>query len=293
MGLTTTDIINSIKRRGSFPASNTLFSNSDFLAILDEEMVNTILPLFSIINEEYFVEYHDVTLTPGTSGYRIPTRAVGVTLRDVQLISGTNITSLIRLYEEDKTSTDNNQQGYFLKGNKVIVSPTPTQAETLRMVYFRRPSKFVLPSACALISSIDTGTNQVVVSSVPSSMTTNVVVDFIQANTPYDILSQDAVISGISGTTISFTSLPSELAVGDYICLANQSCVPCIPEEFTPILIQAALCICLSSKKDDSAKFEIQKLEKMSQYLVDLVAPRVKSGDKVISNKNSLFNYFR
>lgn len=295
MGKTTTDIINSIKRRGSFPTSDTTFSNTDFLTILDEEMQNTILPLFTMINEDYFIEYQDESIVANQDLYRINKRAMGVILRDVQLVDSNNaITSLVRLYEEDKTSTTNNEQGYFLKGNRVQLSPKPTSAAgTLRLVYFRRPSQYVLTSACAEITSIDTATNSIVVSSLPSTMTSNVSIDFVQAESPYDILSMDSVILGVSGTTVTFSALPDDLVEGDYICLSGQTCVAGIPDEILSILIQASLCVCLSSKKDSSVKLVLDKLERMKENFLELLLPRVKSDDKKIINKNGLLSYFR
>lgn len=295
MGHTTTDIINSVKRRGSFPTSDSLFSNNDFLNLMDEEIQNSILPLFITINEDYFIEYQDEVLVAQQDMYRINKRAMGVILRDVQLVSsGGTVTSLTRLYEEDKVSTSNNGQGYFLKGNKVQLSPKPTAANgVLRLVYFRRPSKYVLTSACAEVVTIDRVNNQVVVSSVPSTFTTNVKVDFVQTNTPYDIVQMDSVIQGVSGTTITFISIPDDLIEGDYVCLAGQTCVAQIPDEILPILIQAVLCVCLSSKKDQSVNLEIAKLEKMKESFLALLLPRVKSDDKKIRVTNGLLSYFR
>ena len=286
---TTTDLINLIKLQGSFPSSDSLFSNANFLSILDMEMSKEVVTILNKINEEYFLTQKHIPLVANTKLYRIPSRAVGSALRDVQLLSSTNvITPLNRLYEEDRTSLDNNKIGYFIKGNQIEVSPMPTSAaDTLRLLYFRRPSKFVLPSACAQITSIDTVLNQVVVLSVPSTMTTSTQIDFVQANSPYDILEMDSAITGISGTTISFSSLPEDLSVNDYICLASQTCTPGIPEELIQILTQAALCTALSSKKDKSVELELQKLTQLKQSYLEMLTPRVKSNDKKIVNKNS------
>jgi hypothetical protein len=199
----------------------------------------------------------------------------------------------MRLYEEDRFSTTTGPQGYYIKGNQILLSPLPTSSgDTLRLAYFRRPSKFVLTTACAQITSIDTINFQVVVASLPSTMTSGSV-DFVQADSPYDILSMDNTISGTSGTTMTFTSLPDDLAVGDYVCLAGQSCTPMIPEELIPCLTQAALCVCLASKKDSSVKLELEKLEQMKTSIVNMISPRTKSNDVKIRNNNSLLNYFR
>lgn len=286
---TSLDLISNIKLQGSFPTSDSLFSNANFLTLLDLEMSKEVVPLLNKINEEYFLTTKSISVTANKNLYRIPARAVGSALRDVQLLSvGNSITPLNRLYEEDRTSLSSNQLGYFLRGNQIELSPNPTAtANIIRLLYFRRPSKLVLPSACAQVQSIDTVLNQVVVNAVPSTMTTNTLIDFIQANSPYDFLDTDISITGISGTTISFSALPDDLAVNDYISLAGEACVPMIPEELVPILVQAALCTALSSKKDKSVELELQKLQAMKDNILSMLTPRVKSPDKKVINRNS------
>lgn len=290
---TTTDLISNIKLRGSFPTANDLFSNSDYLNILNDELMNQITPLLTKLNGEFFLTYQDTTITSGLESYRIPKRAIGSMLRDVQIINSSgNVFSLPRLFEEDKYSTTQGQIGYYIKSNQIILSPTPANStDTLRLAYFRRPSKFVLPTACAQISSI-AGTT-IVVSSLPSTMTTSTSIDFIQGASPYDLLQMDTAIASVTGTTLTFSSVPTDLAVGDYICLAGEACIPMIPEELIPMLTQAALCVCLSSKKDKSVELELQKLEQIKVSITNLLAPRVKSNDIKIKSRNSLLNTFR
>lgn len=271
------------------PSSDSLFSTANFLSLLNLEMSKEIVPLLGRVNEEYFLCDKSISVEAGRKLYRMPARAIGSALRDVQLLDANgSITPLSRLFEEDRNSLSNNANGYFLKGNQVELSPIPTSnTGSLRLLYFRRPSKFVLPVACAQIVSIDNSLNHVVVSSVPSTMTTGTLIDFSQANSPYDILDMDFAIISISGTTLEFSSLPSDLLVGDYISLAGETCVPGIPEELVSILVQAALCSALSSKKDKSVEFEMQKLQVMKESALNMISPRVKSDDKKIINSNS------
>ena len=292
---TTSDLINQIKLRGSFPTSDDLFSNADYLSILNDEMMNHITPMLTKLNEEYFLAYQDTQLTVGQSEYRIPKRAAGSMLRDVQLISASgSVISLGRLFEEDKYSTNNGQSGYYIKSNQVVISPTPASGDmTLRLAYFRRPSKFVLPTSCAKIISINVATKQVTVSSLPGNMTTGTQIDFFQADSPYDLLDMNSIITNAAGTTVTFSALPKDLAIGDYLGMQGETCAPMIPEELVPVLVQAALCTCLSSKKDKSVELELQKLEQQKQSVVTMLAPRVKSNDVKIKTSNSLLNNFR
>jgi hypothetical protein len=55
----------------------------------------------------------------------------------------------------------------------------------------------------------------------------------------------------------------------------------------------SALVSCLSSKKDDAVKLELQKLEKMTESIISLLTPRVKSADNIIRNSKSLISYFK
>ncbi|WP_374028332.1 hypothetical protein ACES2J_08345 [Bdellovibrio bacteriovorus] len=292
MGTTSSDLIANIKLKGSFPTASDLFSNADYLSVLNDEILNTIVPIINKVNEEYFLSYKAYAVTAGQEAYRIPKRAVGSTLRDIQRIdSAGSVLSLGRLFEEDRKSLTAGPIGYYLKSNTILLSPVPVQTSgTLRMAYTRRPSKLVMPSACAQVTAINGSV--VDVASVPSTMTNNTLIDFVQQEGPYDILDMDVTITGISGTTINFASVPSDLAIGDYICLAGESCVPGVPEEMVPTLVQAALCVCLTSKKDKSAELEIQKLQQMKDSLVQLMEPRVKSSDVVVRS-NILLNTFR
>lgn len=291
MSQTTKEIIQAIKLKGSFPTSNVLFTTADFLTLLNDEMNTNVVPLLTKLNGEYFLTYKDYSLTPGKNNYRIPSRAVASSLRDIQLIENGTTISLNRLQEEDKES--GSVLGYFLKGNEVVIQPTPVSSNvTLRLAYYRRSSKLVSTTRCADITEIDTVNKSITVSGLPSNIALTTLVDFVQAESPYDVLSLDQAISSISGTTIFFTELPEDLVVGDYLCKAGESCVANIPEDLTPILVQAALVACLASKKDKSVDFEMQKLELMKRTTLEMLSPRVKSDDVKIKS-SSILKYIR
>lgn len=131
------------------------------------------------------------------------------------------------------------------------------------------------------------------VSSLPSSITTSTLVDFVQTEGPNDILALDQTITSIAGTSLTFSSLPDDLAVGDYICLAGESPVTLIPNDLNPVLVQAALCTCLSSKKDKASSFELEKLERMKQSMIELLNPRVESNDSKLRGQGILSRFIR
>lgn len=286
--MNTTELISAIKLHGSFPTSDDLFSNSDFLSLFNHQMKAEIVPMMMKLNEEYFIQYKDFTITAGST-YRIPTRAIGAQIRALLTVdsSGNYGVPLVRRFEEDRPSA---LSGYYMLRNSIELS-SDYSSGTLRMKYFARPSTLVLTTSCGQITSINTATFTVVVSSAPSTFANGTVVDFVQNLNPHDLLGMDYAISTVSGTTLTFTSLPSDLAVGDWICIATESPVPMIPDEMEPVLIQSALCKTLSSKKDKAYDAEMKTLMRIKEDAINMLDPRVQnSGNKVKTGK--LVGYF-
>jgi hypothetical protein len=284
--MNTTEMISSLKIQGSFPSSDDLFSTSDFLVLFNNQLKTDITPLMLKLNEEFFLQYKDFTID-STARYRIPRRAVGAKIRDLQYLVNDNYNSIDRLFEEDRR---NEKSGYYMLRNEIELSTNFTSG-VLRMKYFARPNELVLTSSCAQISSISTGTNQVTVSSLPNTMTDNVLCDFVQNNNPYDLLAYDSAIVGVSGSTVTFSSLPQGLEIGDWLCLANQSPVPMIPDELHAVLVKSALCATLSSKKDKAYEQEMVMLEQMKQTAINMLDPRVEN-DSIKMRSGALMGFF-
>jgi hypothetical protein len=285
--MNSTELINALKIKGSFPTSDDLFSNDDFLVLFNMQMQVEILPIMLKLNEEYFLQTKDFTISQGSS-YRIPSRAIGTNIRDLKKIDASgNYSDINRLYEEDRSSA---KSGFYMVRNSVELSQD-FNSGTLRMTYFARPNKIVLPISCAQISSINTGANTVVVSSAPATMSTGVLIDFIQNNNPFDLLDFDEPLTSVSGTTLGFASLPSGLSVGDWVCISNESPVPLVPEELHPVLVQSALVTTLSSKKDKALDYESKKLVTQIEAVLTMLDPRVQNNStKMRSGK--MLDYF-
>ena len=106
-----------------------------------------------------------------------------------------------------------------------------------------------------------------------------------------NFIGYDNAIVGISGTTITMTSLPDGLEVGDWLCLAEESPVPMVPDEMHPVLVQSALVAALSSKKDKQMDFEAKVLERVKQDAIRMLDPRVEN-DSVSFRSGRLLNFF-
>jgi hypothetical protein len=293
---TTTDLIASVKRRGMVPTSQSTFLNTDFLTFGTEVINSHIAPLLVATREEYYTYPIDRSLVQGTSNYLIPTRAMGDGLRALYwLQSDTGNLVPIVVVDLDNIQSFNNgllvgnsDYSAYKQGSEIVIKPMPSgTAGDLRFFIHIRPGKLVETSAAAQITSIDTGTNQVVVATIPSSWQTGTIVDIVQADPHYRYIDIDKTITGVSSTTITFSSLPSALAVGDWIALQGESPIPQIPHEMMPFLAQWIVVKCLESLGDRAgAEYAKAELMALKEDALKLVQPRIKSESKKVLNLN-------
>lgn len=285
--MNTTELITSLKIKGSFPTANDLFSNSDFLSLFNHQMKTEMIPTMLFLSEDYFLLTKNYNIVQN-GNYRLPSRSIGAKLRDLQVQdTGGNLIPLKRLFEEDRPA---NLTGYYIYRNSVQLA-TQFTSGTLLLKYYARPNTLVMPTACGQVVSFDGTAKTVTVSSVPATFANGVLCDFVQNKNPYDLLSYDNAIVGISGTTIQMTEIPDDLAVGDWLCLAEEAPVPMLPEEMHPVLVQSALVAALSSKKDKALDYEAKTLERVKQDAIRMLDPRVEN-DSVSFRSGRLLNFF-
>lgn len=241
MAYTTANFLSSVERQSFSPANQATFSTSDILAIGDEVLKRHILPAILDVREEYFVTYKDYTIVANTAAYSIHPRSIGMAVREAQLIDGNgNVRNLSRssldrlhLYSSSASTPDS----FYLRGDKLVLLPTPSSASvSLRQYFALRPGNLIETTDAAVISTIDTATNIITVASIPSTWVTGNVLDLISREGSQQYLSIDLTSSLISGSSITLPSLPSDLAVGDYVCLAGYSPLIQLPPDFQPVL---------------------------------------------------------
>jgi len=292
MTYTTSDLLTSIHNRGNIPSTTNdtnVNSSNNLLNIATEQLHTKLYPIIQSTREEFYVTRKDFTITASQNEYVIPSRASGLVLRDVQLVTGTDVQSLGIIDSEYITTTSSgNVSGYYLEHNKIILYPTPASTTgTLRVRYYLRPSRLTITSNCGQISSIDTVTNQVVVSAIPSTWAAGTSLDFVQASAPYANLAIDQAATVVSGTTITFASLPSTLAVGDWLAPAEYSPIPQLPYEFHAILAQLTVCKVLEAMGDrEGATLAFKDVQTDLENMLKLVTPRNQGERKKVINRN-------
>ena len=278
---TTTRLLESIERQSFSPANQSTFSTADILALADEVTRIRLLKEVLSVREEFYVAYKDYTITASQSTYRFPARAIGMTLREIHVVSSDGTASNLPRWSIDKlhlisTSGEGVPEVFYIQGDDVILYPTPNSTTgTLRMYYRRRPSDLIETSSAAVVSAINTTTNVVSVTTIPSTWVTGNIFDLIQQDGSHKHLSIDLTSTLVSGNDITFSSLPSQLAVGDYVALAGYTPVVQLPPDFQPILSLLTAAEMISAMDQAKGDKLIARAELALNNARELINPRV------------------
>lgn len=238
---TTDDLVLAVQRTTALPLSQQTLVAADILAFMDEEQKTTVSDLVHTVREEYWVKYDDVQIEFGVYEYDIPQRGLAGGLRDVVFVdaSGNEIEVPLFAPEQIKTPAWFSyrpaylSQGYFVKDAKLVLWPQNynNAQYILRMKFERRPNTLTSTSNCAQITGVDTLTNEVTVTAVPSEWSSSTTFDIISNVPQFVSVGDDQTITGISNNVITFTSLPAGVSIGMWICPAGMTCIPQIPVE--------------------------------------------------------------
>lgn len=250
-------------------------------------------PLLRKVKEEYGVQTTDTTIQSGVSEYRIPSRASAGNLRDVLLkkASTSVAVSLPRISLEDADRYERGGSPYWrtgsaftVQGDKVRLLPaTQNTSDTLRMRWYLRPSKFVLTTACDAVTAVGSSTS---LTGTWTNTADGEVVDVIQAEPNFDALSVGDT-AGIAGATLTLTNGAPDVAVGDYVCAAGETCIVQLPAELHSVLVTAISVTVWEILRDlEASQLAGKRLARELQEVRSLLAPRVDGEEPRIINRS-------
>jgi hypothetical protein len=276
--------------RASIPTSQSTFDTTKLLSLGDAEIRSYILPLL-LRSREYYLAYDDDRTVNSTGVYILSPRAVGSKLINAALLDGTTIQELTWITEDELYRLDQAPRGIpgiYIKRNAVILVPATEHGfSQIRLTMSIRPGNLVATTSAAQITAIDTGTNTLTFSSIPSTFLTTLTYDIIQSQPHFDHISIDQVSSSITSTTMVFSSLSSRIAVGDWVSVAQTSPVVQVPADLQPLLEQKVSASILRFQGDkDSAMAAEAEVKRMQDDTMALYVPRVDKAGKKISMRN-------
>lgn len=285
---TTSDLVNNVILISHIPLSNATFDPTDLINLANRELQTALVKQILSVREGYYLTYEEQAIN-AEGLYYIPQDAIAGALSNIELIQGTTIVPVNRIVESEQfstTSPTSTSYGFFLKGNQVQILPTPNIG-TVRMWYLRRPNTLVATTAASQIATI--AGDVLTVNSIPSDFVTGTLVDLCQDQPTFNMLGNREIL-GITSLDITLDAAVTDLAVGDWVALKNQTPVPQIPVEFRPLLEQRVAIQVFRIQGYMDKMNEVKKvLEQMEADLFSLISPRVQSQTKIVNPTNGGF----
>ena len=293
MTITADRLLEGVKRRISTPTSQVLMTDADILAIADDITKTYMVPLLMSLNQDYFVTSSEVAFVTDQAEYDIPYRAVGRALRDLKIVDSSDTVrdvSLIPIEDAHRFTQSSTPHSFYFKGDQVVIVPTPSETTTSIQFWWEEPpSNLVKVDAAGLITAIVSPV--VTVATLPSTMIAGVDVDFVKGRSGNSTIGMDKDIVSVLGTDITFASadIPSRLAVGDYVTLAQTTPVVQLPNECYPLLESyVGRRVLLAVGDTDGARAMDEDVRVEDKNLKLMLEPRIQGEPTVIINRNGL-----
>jgi hypothetical protein len=291
-------LIKSVKSRALLPTSQSTFTNDDFLAFANEEMAIGLVPDVLIMHEDYLMYTELLLLETNVTRYKIPYRAIGNKLREVQYQDNSgNAYPMTRIGVADipyyNLATNNNAYAFYVENNEICIVPqnlTPPTNAYLRMTYYMRPNQLVTSDQVAVVSSVDRNTGVIQLVNLPEAFNVSQKLDIIKVQSPNKTLDYDITPLAINSTsktiTLNLNDVPDALEAGDNIALAEQCCIPQVPSDLHVMLAHRTAMRCLDALGDtEGLQNAAAKLGEMKASSTVLIDNRVEDAPRKILNR--------
>lgn len=282
-------LLPALKRRGMLPNTSETLADTDYYALADDELQSYIVPILIKAAEEYLIYTEETSLTAGDDTYPIPYRAAGGKIRDIWLSNG-NTTSYKQLQRIETErigdySASGSPVGYRFEGANIIIMPSPTTGGSIRVKYLMMPSRLVAATACAKVVTVTHATKTITLAATPAAFVTGELLDVVRQKPGFDTLTIDNPVT-VSGTTLTFTNaLNTDIAVGDYVCLAGESPIPQIPAALHPLLAQRVVYRSLEALGDPKAAGALAGCQELERLSLSLLSPRSDGSSRAVVNR--------
>lgn len=257
----------------------------------------------------YWLHEKTFTATIGKNRYRIPARAV---VGGLESIAITATTSGGVFYEIDQIPVNDMQvyegqtgrQGqpivYAVIGDQIELIPTPSTAISIKFTYYIRPSQLVPQQSSTIggtvrgqVTLVNTTTRAVTVNALPFDQNLAVPAAITSAVQQIDIVHPDGwhELSLVGATqtiaglifTVGGTDDMTDIEVGDFVRVADQTDWPCLPDDFHRSLCDvAAVKILLELHLSEKAASIAESVGNDIARFKSLLYPRVKSAPKQV-----------
>ena len=289
MAQTTDDALTLAKARAYWPSTSAEcpLTDAQLLTILTHELRDVVWPALVKLRAEFGLRYIDRTLVASQQLYRMPARAHGSRVAGVELLDAAGNVykpvlkrrSDIARESGDSTETTGNleEMWYFLSGSRVGIHPMPSSAlGTLRIWYYVQPPTLVATSDCRQVATYNGSTSITAASNFPAWTGD---VDITSPDADGEALGFDVGVTSIVTTTLTLSESPeyaSDIAVGDWVSAAGQSCVISVPEPGYSALVDLLVARMHEALKDaDGYARSVGRAKDALTGMVELLGDRV------------------
>jgi len=305
---TTDDLLTECKLTPYWSDSDGPLTDAEILRIANSEMQSHVFPLVLNASKGAWRSYDfDQSITADQQYYRLPPRSHGSRLYDVVYVNSNSDESSIPVLKESESaeyynrSTGRGPDRFYIKDGSVWLLPTPNSTTgTLRLKYPMRPGKLVATSAgstpaAAKITTIGAaasggGTERTFTfDTVPTAWTDGDLMDVVRGDGAFETSALDMtsadISTGASGTVdveeADFTV--ADIAVGDYFCLAGESCIPQIPDVAHPYLVaRVKVQMAIVNRDRDGYNMEKDVAAAMRAELEEMLGERVEGEPDIV-----------
>lgn len=288
----TTALLAQVRRIARAPSATaaTGWSDADLLAHAND-VLDMLAAQLLAQRKDYLTAHVDIPFVAGVTSYRLPSRALLGRIRDVKLIDAGGETypfGFGSIGLSGQQGTDNaSPRWWYVEGSKLVVTPPPDAGTytKIRVWYPRRPNALVSVADCLTVTSI-AGGNTIFNGTKPSGITTSTPCDIIQGAPPHDWLATDVTPSSVSAGDVTFSTAPTVEGVpGDYVCLAGQSPIAQLPEEWYALLVRQTALSLVSPASSVDLYTAIERQVKAAEEAIaaGMVGERTQTPSRVVN----------
>jgi hypothetical protein len=284
MDFTCAGLIEQVKRKSSIPDNQTLYTDSDLIKFLNEELQNKIVPYIASIMEDYFLAEKSYTADGNTKEYFIPPDSIGNKIKSVSIWNDS-----VQLNQQPRLDYNNlvsTVSGYYIFNNKIVFYPKAIMSNTIKIAYYKRPN--VITNVYYKITGISNGVDTTLTVDIdPTALTNGTAISIISKNSPFVLIVNTTVTS--TTTTTIVIPLTTLISVGDYVSLEGTSAFPQIPQEIIPLLVQAVEIRLMESIGDyNGFQASVATYQQMSTDNMLLISTRNEYPVRKLKNVNKI-----
>lgn len=285
MAYTSDDLVTAIQRDSYLPAAQRNFPPATLLRIADDEILSGLAPMLVSLQQGYFEEDSDQTLTVGQRRYDYDQFAMFGKFRHVEILDAGGVPrKVFQITEEqaiDYGLTTGRPTGLLMEQAQFALFPLPDYAYTLRQKIYRRPGRLVPVAQAAQVQSVDTGTGIVTYTGAkPGTFDASSRHDFYRGNSPFRRVGTNITATASPGanTQTFSTANAALLQAGDWVCIVNETVFPAIPIEIQPSLKDLVV-KSLTRTQGDQQQYQTQRAEIIAKAQAIIVM-----GNRVVGN---------